>query len=389
MAMTEWFQQLYGPRGALFNPGATVFDQFASGAVPADPAPAVNPVSGVSGGDGGGRNDGPGLGDPYAYLADRGGVPYVNDSLYFATPGWNPDISWKTTAKAYGPYLAGGPLMGGMRMAAAFKNPTQDPVWQEAASQYLAQHAPGTNLADVIREINTLYAADPNAKVFASDTARGVLMGKGHLANAYQEAVLQTGVMQPYQFAKSAQGVMNMGYNPAEMPGYGWSTPTQFSTVQDPVSGQWGTQYSDHKTGTLAGLARAYEESRMTGGGGFFDVLTGKSYAPGERIAETFSNVAEASAKRAASREWMEDILNGKTEDDFSQWQGGNSAPAPNPAQGAANNPQQWGYSQAQSGPVSGSGGGNADNGGGRSNGSGGLAGGAIGGSTRSDGKVR
>lgn len=326
MVLTEWYQQLYGPRQVLFNPDPVMFDPLgAEGSAadsPAIEAPPVmdSPFPWIPKNDG--SHDGGALPEPYSSLSNRGGVPYANDALYFATPGWSPDISWKTTAKAYGPYMARGPLTGGLRMASAYMNPTKDPAWQEAARQYLGKYAPGTSLTDVIRDINALYAADPNAKVFASDTARGVVMGAGHLADQYQKAVLQTGVMQPHQFAQSAMGFMNMGWDPAAVPDYGYATPSDFSTVQDPATGQWGTEYSGYQPGTLAGLARSYTLAKETPHS-FFDTLTGKTYAAGDRIAETAANIAASSAKRAASRSWMEDILNQKTTLSFDEWSKG------------------------------------------------------------------
>lgn len=318
MSMAEWFQQLYGPRQILYDPKDVDFDPLADAAVQ-DPVPNVPTPGG--GNAVGGSKDGAIVSDPWSYIADRGGVPYANDSLYFATPGWSPDISWKTVAKAYGPYMALGPLTGGLRMAAAFKNPTQDPAWQEAARQYLAKYAPGTSLTDVIKQINTLYAADPTAKVFASDTARGVMMGAGHLADPYSHAVMQTGVMSPHTFAQSAMGFMGMGMDPASVSDFGWSTPTEFSTVQDPVTGLWGSEYSQYQSAPLAAMARAYLEDVQSGTGSFYDSINNKFYGPGEYSEEVAGRIDASVNQRALSRSWMEDILNEKTTLSFAEWQ--------------------------------------------------------------------
>lgn len=314
---SEWRKLLYGPANLIFNPPETQFVDLLEPPPPPEPPEPV-PVPEVPGGENlggeGGGNDGYyGRSDYDRQIAERGGQPLLTDPAYWG--GWSPNISAKDVFKAYGKYM-GNPMTKGFAMVKDLMNPTKDPLFQKAVSQYLKEFAPNMTLDQVLKDINQLYALDPNAKVNATDTARGYLMGLGPLAGQYNRAVL-SGVMAPYEFAKQVQGMGYMGMDPfGSMASF--ATPTQFST--NPSTGV--TTYGGWEKSPIANLTNAYLQNLVDGTGGrsVYNNYQGKYTSVDEMLTDSAREIQESQKARELSRGWMEDVLAGKTFKDFTEW---------------------------------------------------------------------
>jgi len=310
--VSDWKDLLYGPYSILFDPKKTLFEDFLPQPEPEKPDTPTPGDSPAGGGDGGGDNW---YGSDYEReLAQRHGTPNITDPAFWGGM-WSPDIGWKDVAKAYGPYI-GNPLTSGMRMVKDFMNPTKDPLVQKALSQYLQEFAPHMTLDQVLKEINMLYAANPNSKVNALDTIAGYALGLGPLSQQYQSAVL-SGVMAPHEFAQQTRAMSYMGLNPM---GSSWTyaTPTQFRT--DPVTG--ASAYSALEKSPISNLTRAYL-SAMTDGTlnrSVYNNYQGTYTTAGEMLTDAAAEIQRSQFERELSREWMGDILSGKTEKDFGSW---------------------------------------------------------------------
>lgn len=308
----NWKNLLYGPYSLLFNPEETLFKDFLPSQEPEKPETPSPDNSPSEGGEGGGDNW---YGSDYEReLAQRGGIPNISDPAFWGGQ-WSPDLGWKDVAKAYGPYI-GNPLTSGMRMVKDFMNPTKDPLVQKALSQYLQEFAPHMTLDQVLKEINMLYAANPNSKVNALDTIAGYALGLGPLSQQYQGAVL-SGVMAPHEFAQQTRAMSYMGLNPM---GSSWTyaTPTQFRT--DPVTG--ASAYSALEKSPISNLTSAYL-SAMTDGTlnrSVYNNYQGTYTTAGEMLTDAAAEIQRSQFERELSREWMGDILSGRTESDFGSW---------------------------------------------------------------------
>lgn len=298
MALSEWYKQLYGPKTISYNPAQVQFDDFSQPPASKDEAVKEDVKDALSRNDGGDRD---GLSQYDRGILNRGGVPRIDDPAFWGNTGFTPSLSIGDVARAYGPYMALGPMMGGLRMAKTYMNPTKDPLFQKAAGQYLNEYAPGVSLDQILQEINTLYAADPNAKVNAFDTARGVVMGQGPLSQQYQQAVLQQGLA-PYTFAQATQGLNSMSPGLAMAPG----AFTHFSDVPSlsnlAAYGYSNTPQLSHIPDLAAGIAKG--EYRSDG-----------------PVAQSIQRSISNEASRASSRAWMNEVLGGKTTKNYSDWQ--------------------------------------------------------------------
>ncbi len=232
--------------------------------------------------------------------ADRGGIPTVNSPDYWAGQ-FTPDIGWKDVLKAYGPSIAGAltgnPMMVGLNMARMYKNPTQDPLWQKAATQYLDSIGNPASLADVIGQINGLYKTNLDSKVFASDTARGALLGLG---NPTQWGQASSYGMAPHQFAQSMSGYNYAGINPT-----GANTFEMFSSSPTYDSLRSMGYSNAPQSSFLADYAKMLGTGQIERGG-----LTEQAMERG---------IASANA-RDTSNKWMDDVLNGRTTKTFADW---------------------------------------------------------------------
>jgi hypothetical protein len=248
----------------------------------------------------GDRDGGEDRGSQGGPWADRGGIPTVNSPDYWAGQ-FKPDIGWRDVLKAYGPSIAGAltgnPLMVGLNMARMYKNPTQDPLWQKAASQYLDAIGNPMSLTDVIRQINDLYKANIDSRIFASDTARGVLLGLG---NPTQWGQASRYGMAPHQFAQAMSGYNYAGIDP--------TSPNTFEMFSGPTYDSLRDVYGYSNQPQSSFLA---DYARMIG--------TGEVSRNGP-VAQAHARGLEAAAARDLSNRWMSDVLNGYTTEDFSTW---------------------------------------------------------------------
>lgn len=289
----EYMAKLFGAPAVAYNvqPSQWVGQQQPVQAQ--QPTTPTTPYSQTRSGDGNERAQG-------EAWADRGGIPTVNSPDYWAGQ-FTPDIGWKDVLKAYGPNIAaaftGNPMMAGLNMMRAFKNPTQDPLWQKAATQYLDSIGNPMSLADVIGQINGLYKTNLDSKVFASDTARGALLGLG---NPTQWGQASSYGMAPHQFAQSMSGYNYAGIDPSS-PG----TFELFSDVPGLSTLQSYGYSSQPQSSFLADYARMLGTGQLERGG-----LAEKAIERG----------IAAEAERAKSRAWMDDVLSGRTTDDFRSW---------------------------------------------------------------------
>lgn len=299
MALSEWYKQLYGPKTISYNPAQVQFDDFSQ--IPTQPNTVKDAIKEIIKESGEGGDGTSGLSAKEKELMSRGGTPRVDDPAFWGHTGFTPNLSIGDVARAYGPYMALGPMMGGLRMAKTYMNPTKDPLFQKAAGQYLNEYAPGVSLDQILQEINTLYTADPDAKVNAMDSARGVLMGQGPLAQQYQQAVLQQGLA-PYTFAQAVQGLNAISPGLAKAPG----AFTNFSDVPSlsnlAAYGYSNTPQPSHIPDLAAGIEKG--EYRSDG-----------------PVAQSIQRSISNEASRASSRAWMDEVLGGKTTKNYSDWQ--------------------------------------------------------------------
>lgn len=284
--MNTWQQLLFGAAPALYNvqPSQWVGQQTA----PTETGVTTPTTTGTTTGEGGG-NGGPdwrGTGQESPYGGTRS-TPKVSDPQYWGG-NFTPDLGWKDVMKAYGPAIAGG-LMSGPGAAISFMarnymNPTKDPTFQKTAQQYLDQYAPATSLSSLVQQINDMYKTNPMSKTFATDTARGVLMGAGDFANQYGQS-MQQGLM-PHQFAQAVTGMNMAGLDPYNM-------------------GNWST----------AGTS-PYSIARYAG-----DISQGR-FAPDGAVAQSLQRREANTAARKSSRDWMEAVLDGRTTQGYNEWSG-------------------------------------------------------------------
>jgi hypothetical protein len=309
---SSWRDLLYGPYNLTFDPKKTLFEDFLP--KPEEAPEEAAPTEPSPGGGEGGGSDYFGMSDYERELAQRHGTPNITDPAFWGGM-WSPDIGWKDVAKAYGPYI-GNPLTSGMRMVKDFMNPTKDPLVQKALSQYLQEFAPHMTLDQVLKEINMLYAANPASKVNALDTIAGYAMGLGPLSQQYQSAVL-SGIMAPHQFAQQTRAMGWMGIDPF---GSSWTydTPTQFST--DPATGK--STYSAFEMSPIQSLTQAYLSNKQGGtlGRSVYNSYQNQYTTVGEMLTDAAAEIQRSQFERELSREWMGDILSGRTESDFGSW---------------------------------------------------------------------
>ena len=267
-----WQQQLYGPQQIMFNPDPTNMAGFSASSVTDSEDKKL----------GGGSNNPQSseqAGKDDSINKDR---TYIDDPDYWAGQ-FDPTLSWKDTAKAYGPYIGMGimnPVTAGFSMMKNYMNPTDDPVWQKSAQQFLSTNGSNMTLADLTKQIGQLYKADPlNSGVFATDTAMGVLQSQGPLGQLYQ-SMLQNGY-QPYEFNQFANGLNAMGVNPnVNMPDL-YQMPNLVQNVRGINSGNYSTD------------------------------------GP---VAQAAQRGIQHSQERASSRAWMDDVLSGKTTKAYSDY---------------------------------------------------------------------
>ena len=299
MALSEWYKQLYGPKTISYNPAQVQFDDFSQ--IPTQPNTVKDAIKEIIKESGEGGDGTSGLSAKEKELMSRGGTPRVGDPAFWGHTGFTPSLSIGDVARAYGPYMALGPMMGSLRMAKTYMNPTKDPLFQKAAGQYLNEYAPNVSLDQILQEINTLYTANPDAKVNAMDSARGVLMGQGPLAQQYQQAVLQQGLA-PYTFALATQGLNSISPGLAMAPG----AFTHFSDVPSlsnlAAYGYSNTPQLSHIPDLAAGIAKG--EYRSDG-----------------PVAESIQRGIKSEERRSSSREWLNDVLGNKTAKSYSDWQ--------------------------------------------------------------------
>lgn len=293
----EYMAKLFGSPAVAYNvqPSQWVGQQQSVQAQqPTTPTTPTTPYSQTRSGDGNER------GLQGGKWADRGGIPTVNSPDYWAGQ-FTPNIGWKDVLKAYGPSIAGAltgnPMMVGLNMMRAFKNPTQDPLWQKAATQYLDFIGNPASLADVIGQINGLYKTNLDSKVFASDTARGVLLGLG---NPTQWGQASRYGMAPHQFAQSMSGYNYAGINPQSA-----GTYEMFSDVPG-LSALQSYGYSNQpQSSFLADYARMLGTGQLERGG---------------LASQAIERGIAAEKSRASSRAWMNDVLAGNTTEDYATW---------------------------------------------------------------------
>ena len=258
-----WQQQLYGPQQIMFNPDATDIAGFGSSTTTSEE-----------------DSNSSDSGNSVEYDSEKANTEekertYIDDPDYWAGQ-FDPTLSWKDTMKAYGPYAAmfmSSPTSAIAGMIKNLGNPTQDPVWQKAAQQFLATNGSNMPLSELTKQINQLYKADPlNSGVFATDTAMGMLQSQGPLSQLYN-TMFQSGY-QPYEFNQFANGLNAMGVNPnVDMPDL-TSMPNFVKNVQGINQGNYSTS---------GPVAQAAQRS------------------------------IEHSQQRASSSQWMDDVLSGKT----------------------------------------------------------------------------
>lgn len=279
-------EALYGPQQIGFTPQWTKeADTGGAGVTPVAPVmpPSIQPPSGDGSKDGGLSGGG----------EDRS-FPTLDDPAYWG--GWTPDLSWKDVMKGYGKFI-GNPMLGGLAMSYQYMNPTKDPVWQKAAEQYLSEFSPETTLDQLIAEINQIYKTDPDAKVFASDTIRGMMMSMNpQYAKAFADWTEAGGSI--HGFAQEIQGLQDMAsafpgidINTAPMPGtaYGqdWMNIHRYSSNPNNMEFNWGT----------------------------------KSYEPtGTGYARMVSQHQQNATNRRLSSQWMNEVLENKTTLGFTDW---------------------------------------------------------------------
>lgn len=210
---------------------------------------------------------------------------------------FEPSLTARDVAKAYGKFTRGNPLVGGLAMMAKYANPTRDPLWQKAAGQYLGTLENAPALSDVMKQINQLYNQSLNAKVFASDTAQGALLGYG---NPSQWGQAQKYGMQPYEFGQAMQGYNAMGIDPTSANTFEMFGGTTYDKLRD-TYGYSNPAQASH----LADYARM--------------VANGEVSRDGE-VAKSIERGIASAAARDLSNEWMGDILDGKTTLDFDKW---------------------------------------------------------------------
>jgi len=299
-----WQQQLYGPQQILFNPDETNMADFGSGIDDEDKD----------------KKDKEGKSDGTRYEAERagmderdpinqGGMPNITDPDYWAGQ-FKPDIGWKDTMKAYGPYmakgLAGNPITAGFAMAKNYMNPTRDPVWQGAAQQYLSSIGSPTSLSDLTKNINRAYLADPlGAGVFASDTALGTMFG---LPGSPMANTMSTGMglgLEPYQLAQGARGAEMIGLDPTQAGDMGLGQNAVGSTMAG--YGYSGPDYSN--------LSKTLNKN-------FIGIQNGQ-YSTDGPVAQAAQRAKESIDHRNRVNDWMEATLNKETEDDFDKWNNG------------------------------------------------------------------
>lgn len=316
---SEWQKLLYGPKYIFFNPQPVNFGNFAEPEVPEVSIPENDSGGGgYSGGEGGG-SEFPGMSDYEQGIAQRNGTPLLTDPAFWGGQ-WSPDITARDVFGAYGKYM-GNPLTSGFAMAKAYMNPTKDPLVQKALGQYLQEFAPNMSLDQVLKEINTLYAANPSSKVNALDTIAGYALGLGPLASQYQSAVL-SGIMAPHELAQQARGMSWMGLDPTAG-SWSYATPTQFS--MDPNTGR--STYSQFEKSPIGMLTSAYLDSMKAGtlGRSTYNAYRGEYTSAGEMLADAAREAQTSAINREASREWMEEVLSGRTDKAFGDWRGSNS----------------------------------------------------------------
>ncbi len=315
---SEWQKLLYGPKNIFFNPQPVNFGNFAEPEVPEVSIPENDSGGGggYTGGEGGG-SEFPGMSDYEQGIAQRNGTPLLTDPAFWGGQ-WSPDITARDVFGAYGKYM-GNPLTGGFAMAKAYMNPTKDPLVQKALGQYLQEFAPHMSLDQVLKEINTLYAANPSSKVNALDTIAGYALGLGPLASQYQSAVL-SGIMAPHELAQQARGMSWMGLNPTAG-SWSYATPTQFS--MDPNTGR--STYSQFEKSPIGMLTSAYLDSMKDGtlGRSTYNAYRGEYTSAGDMLADAAREAQTSQMNRELSREWMGDVLSGRTDKNFGDWKGG------------------------------------------------------------------
>ena len=213
---------------------------------------------------------------------------------------FEPSLTARDVAKAYGKFARGNPLVGGLAMMAKYANPTRDPLWQKAAGQYLGTLENAPALSDVMKQINQLYNQSLNAKVFASDTAQGTLLGIG---NPNQWGQAQKYGMEPYQFGQAMQGYNAMGIDPTSA-----NTFVMFGgTTYDKLRDTYG--YSNPAQSSYLSQA-----ARL--------IANGQADVDGP-YADSISRGIASAAARDLSNEWMGDILDGRTTLGFDDWKEG------------------------------------------------------------------
>lgn len=313
---SEWQKLLYGPKNIFFNPQPVNFGNFAEPEVPEVSIPENDSGGGggYTGGDGGG-SEFPGMSEYEQGIAQRNGTPLLTDPAFWGGQ-WSPDITARDVFGAYGKYM-GNPLTGGFAMAKAYMNPTKDPLVQKALGQYLQEFAPNMSLDQVLKEINTLYAANPSSKVNALDTIAGYALGLGPLASQYQSAVL-SGIMAPHEFAQQARVMGWVGLDPMQNK-WAFDVPTQFH--MDPTTGV--STYNSFERSPLSNLAQAYISSMKDGtlGRSTQNHYRGGIYtSAGDMLADAMAESQRSSIDRQLSREWMGEVLSGRTNQDFGGW---------------------------------------------------------------------
>lgn len=293
LAFENWYDALYGPRTIGFTP--TWINR--NGGGQEEPPPKEPEREKAKGGSGQSQ---------YGSDRSRGGyepptgrsTPMINDPAYWGGV-WQPNLSWKDVAKTYGKFLGAGPFIGGLSMALQYMNPVNDPLWQKAAEQYLAEFSPGTTLDQLIEQINTLYKTDPNAKVNATNTIRGTMMGlHPDFSQAYADWTQAGGT--PYGFVGEWSGLTGMAQ---AFPEYDISTTPY-------VGSTMGRAFFD-----LFGL------QGPPSAGGWYSAAEQRNMAPGEALARAEARTQKSRATRQASREWMEETLAGRTTKTFGEWQ--------------------------------------------------------------------
>ena len=287
----NWYEALYGPRQIGFTPQWTKeADTGNTGVTPVVPVttPNIQPPRGDGSQDGGLSGGG-----------DDRSFPTLNDPAYWG--GWTPDLSWKDVMKGYGKYM-GNPMLGGLAMLYQFMNPTKDPVWQKAAEQYLSEFAPNTTLDQLIEQINQIYKTNPDAKVFASDTIRGMMMSMNpEYAQAFKSWTDAGGSI--HGFAQEVQGLQEMAsafpgldISTAPMPGtaYGqqWNEVFKYSSNPNNMEFNWNTKEYEPTGTAYAGMVAQHQQN---------------------------------ATNRQLSKQWMDEVLDGTTTLGLNDWKQNNS----------------------------------------------------------------